>query len=595
MSRIAPLAAMMLFAALLLASPALAGTPAPNRAPGLAPGLAPEDAPPGLAIRIHKTSDEAGAPVVELTVRMPAAPGGVTELRITPDWGGVSTGGEDLKDLRAFSPSGEPLEVQTLEKARWSVEHGDVTDLELRYRFPANDHQASSDPSVYRRPVVNEDVFHTVGEFFIVTPEHLDADEPAAHEIEWTGFGESAGLACSFGAGPGPHRFESTLNELRHSIFLGGDVVVMEREVLGSPLTIAVQEHPWAFELDFFADMAASIVDTERAFFEDYGTPYYLISMIPVGAAVPGSLSFGGTGLHNSFSLGVQPGFDLEPGGFGYERMTHLLAHELLHEWNGRVLQRVQPEELCYWFSEGFTDFFTRRMLIRGGMIAPEDYVRALNGSLKEYWSSPARDLPNERVREEFWTDNFVQQLPYRRGDVVAIILDHALRSHSGGEESLDDLMRELVERGRAGWKVSNEEFFEIVAERTTPDVAAELQDLVLQGGAPTLDPETFAPCLKMRMVEVPRYDIGLDMEASVQAKTAKGVREGGPAHAAGLRDGDVLRGWSYQRGDTTQPVSFQVEAEGGVREVSYRPVSGTTLAPQFELVEAALDACDIL
>ena len=573
-------------------NPALALAPLVLSSPAL---LAQETVSKGLDCEFQRTDegDHTSRMLVRLT--FPPDADGVTELGIATDWGGVSTGGQDLEAMRVEALSGEALELVAIGDNRWQVAWGGAESLVLSYSIGSNDYQSDPDPATNRRPIVNEQLFHSIGELFLVTPEHLERGEPRANSVRWVGFGKDEGLACSFGVGAGPLRFESSLADLRQSVFLAGDITVFERDVLGRPLFLAIQDFDWGFDLDALADLASSIVDMERGFFDDFDRPFYLISMIPVGHTDPNSISFGGTGLTQSFSLAVQPGFDLEFGGEGYERMTHLLTHELFHEWNGRVLDRAAPEELCYWFSEGFTEFFTRRLRLRGGLIGLEEYVSSLNSSLSEYFTSPVREASNQRIKDDFWSDDFIKDLPYRRGDVVAILLDQAIRGTTGGERSLDDLMRELVERGASGWKVSTEEFLEIVEDETSGEVARALAEVLLDGGTPHLDPATFGPCLRMEHVEVPRYDPGFDFQSSFDEGIASGVREDGPAHAAGLRNGDLLVGWRYQSGATGQPITLQVRAETGVREVSYLPTSGGVLAPQFVVASPEDDSCAAL
>ena len=64
------------------------------------------------------------------------------------------------------------------------------------------------------------------------------------------------------------------------------------------------------------------------------------------------------------------------------------------------------------------------------------------------------------------------------------------------------------------------------------------------------------------------------------------GLEAGGPADAAGLREGLPLHGWSVRYGDTSTPVSFVVEENGERRRVAYLPVGTERLAvPRYEAV----------
>jgi hypothetical protein len=121
----------------------------------------------------------------------------------------------------------------------------------------------------------------------------------------------------------------------------------------------------------------------------------------------------------------------LEPGSDDAARIALLLAHEHFHHWNGGKIRMEETEQLAYWFSEGFTDFFARRILLRCGLFDVAEYVRRLNESLALYWTEPMRHEKNARIAADFWKVQSIGELPYRRGDLVALLLDHEIRATS--------------------------------------------------------------------------------------------------------------------------------------------------------------------
>jgi hypothetical protein len=82
-----------------------------------------------------------------------------------------------------------------------------------------------------------------------------------------------------------------------------------------------------------------------------------------------------------------------------------------------------------------------------------------------------------------------------------------------------------------------------------------------------------------MQQAEFRRFELGFDVAASIKARRLAGLVPGSAAAAAGLREGDVLKGWSIYGGDTERDALLQVERDGKVVDVSWRPVAATTVA----------------
>ncbi|OYU94691.1 MAG: hypothetical protein CFE45_20015, partial [Burkholderiales bacterium PBB5] len=82
--------------------------------------------------------------------------------------------------------------------------------------------------------------------------------------------------------------------------------------------------------------------------------------------------------------------------------------------------------------------------------------------------------------------------------------------------------------------------------------------------------PDTLGPCFKLGTGRQPEWWLGFDRNA-LSTGVASGVAPGGPAEAAGLRDGMAIRGYRVVHGDVSQPVWLQVQdSDGSLRTLSY-------------------------
>jgi predicted metalloprotease with PDZ domain len=525
---------------------------------------------PELLLRVH------------LTTR--GGSGRESAFEVSREWGGVSAGGEDLADLTAHGAGGRNLTVTHPEPHRWRVQHAPGESLFVTYVFHPNHNQESSSPEIHRRPIFNDHLFHVYGELGLLCPGHLNADARLHFTFRWDGF-EAAGwrTACSFATGPGPHAAEASLAEWREAVFMAGDFELLQRDVAGRPVEVALAGREWSFGMDEFADLVQRIVGLERGFFADYEYPYYLVTAIPVGSPKSGSRSLGGTGLTHSFSLAMQPDSKLHGDTAHGMDVAWLLAHEMFHNWCGHKIVPADPEQLGYWFSEGFTDFYARRLLLRGGLISLDEYVRGLNAKIADLEGSPVASAPNERIRADFWKSAVVKRLPYLRGDVVAAIADGAIRRASKGTQSLDDLMQALVREAGAGQlRMDTDAMLRRIEALTGEKVAASLRRTVVNGAPPDIAPDTFGPCLELRTVPLGTFDLGFDFERSRAEHRVTGVVPGSRAAAAGLQDGQQLAGWSLYQGNTEQPVQFTIVEGDAKRGITWMPLGPEKPTPQF-------------
>jgi len=529
------------------------------------------------------------APEVEIRTEVSGAASGETVFVVADEWGGVREGGEDLVPVRAAAAGGRELELERVEPHTWIVRHEPGERISLRYRIEANEHQTAEDIDTNRRPIVNRGLFHAYGHLALFVPEHLEGDEVRAVRFVWRGF-EQAGwkVVCSFGVPrDGLVETRTSLSKLQSALYMAGNLRLHELRPLGSPLVVALAGDRWGFRDEDFVILTGAIVETERAFFDDAGPDFYLVGLIPVGPELDGrSSSLGGTGLTQSFSLTMNPTAGLEGGGMS---VAALVAHELFHEWNGQVILREDPEELVYWFSEGFTNFYTRRLLLRAGLTEPADYVRSLNAALSAYLTSPVRNEPNERILKDFWNERHVKDLPYQRGDVVAMLIDHEIRAVSRGARSLDDLMRELVREAReSGQRVDTELLLAKFATHAWEGAADVLRRVIVDGDTATIPSDLFAGCLERDDVVEHPFEIGFDFERSSAEHVVRGVRAGSRAHAAGLRDEQPLRSWSVHWNDRERPVELVIESGGAERTISYLPHGAPLTLPRFSVLEEA-------
>jgi len=125
----------------------------------------------------------------------------------------------------------------------------------------------------------------------------------------------------------------------------------------------------------------------------------------------------------------------------------HLVAHELIHFWNGHTFAPVNQDE--EWLKEGFTDYLTILYRSRVGLDSPPLVYRKIENCLRRYLVSK-RLLQSPSTLQEAGHDKHKQRfLVYGGGTLIGIALDVRIRQATQNEKNLDDFLRAIFNEFR--------------------------------------------------------------------------------------------------------------------------------------------------
>lgn len=213
----------------------------------------------------------------------------------------------------------------------------------------------------------------------------------------------------------------------------------------GTHKEVSIQEGPFELLLalggenviaqeDDFAGMAGGVLD------------YYVDLMGDVPrlqsqeAAVTPVVIINEADMTDGEAIGNNISILLEPA--GNQMSQHIarliFAHEFFHLWNGKSF--MPSGEDGEWFKEGFTNYYALKALHHIGYLSDESYLELLAGLFyQRYVSDDAvgrLSMTSGQLKHEHWG------LIYSGGLLVAIAQDLQIRSATGNEKSVDDLMR---------------------------------------------------------------------------------------------------------------------------------------------------------
>ncbi len=321
---------------------------------------------------------------------------------------------------------------------------------QVRVRYEVLDLQTETEPFYQYccyKPILHKEYFHIQTGHLLATPDGYwqNPDDRKIVRFRWEGFPANWTLHNSFG----PDKAQSpalTNSELSVAIFVGGDFRRFTFKVKEQPVYLLTRGQWTQFSDDTLRNLLQRTVEGHRTFWNDHSDTIYSVTFLPINDApwteTSKSVSVGGSGLTNSFLS-----YATNNPGVSYDLMRYLWVHELMHHWVGGQIQNAQ-EEKQYWFSEGFTEYFTIKNSLRYGLISPDKFLSDLNNFSTEHYSSPMRRMPNDSMNyERFWNGGKEwEKLPYRRGCLYAFYLDNFLREKSKGVVNLDQMMRDILE-----------------------------------------------------------------------------------------------------------------------------------------------------
>ena len=262
----------------------------------------------------------------------------------------------------------------------------------------------------------------------------------------------------------------------------------------------------------------------------------------------------------NSTVIGADPFVFSDPE--AYRALLRLSAHELFHAWN---VKRIRPTVLgpfayerevhtsMLWFAEGFTRYYGWLLMARAGLSDEVDTLNYLGEHIRKLQESPGRKtMTVEQASWETWLkpedagNSYVDY--YVKGMLIAAVMDLEIRRISGGQRSVDTVMRELWARHlRLGTGLGPTELEQIFVSQGGA-AGTEITDLFRRyvHGFDEIDYNRHLGLAGYRL-EQSQTDAGGDIEATIGERPGDGaavldlVQAGGPAEKAGLSNGDVI------------------------------------------------------
>lgn len=545
---------------------------------GVARSAAP-DAAPSRTVAYQVTPELEHGRLADLRVDISLAgdADGQTRMRLPDRWSGAEELWRAIRDIEADGGKLKRLSNNEIE-----VAHAPGAPIRVSYKviqsFRGEMNVADGPPF---RAVVRPDRFTSLG-WALFAEVAGSLDRPVSFRWGDTPQGWTVGSDLDHGK-------VRTTGDLLDSVLVGGsNMQVVETEAAGGRIRIAMHGD-WRFTPEQLSGLMVRIADASADFWGDKDEDFF-VAVTPVVSDSGGGAQYG-VGLGDAFSLWATTEVR-EPG------LRHIVAHEHQHVWFPTRLGGVRTgrdEPLDYWLSEGFTDFYTLRLLLRSGLWTPEEFIADYNRILRDYANSPVVAAPNAIVPAGFWDDPHVADLPYQRGLMLATIWDHRLRRSSAGARDLDDVVLAMRERARTQSGQGNAvENLRAAYDQFGGSLDADFRNLVDAGQRVLLPEDLFGDCARIVTSEVRAFDRGFDSASTNAAGgVVAGVDPAGPAWRAGMRNGMRIIGRLSppSENDSRVELLYQVRDRDADRVIRYRPEGARTVTLQEVVLTPGMDA----
>jgi predicted metalloprotease with PDZ domain len=529
-----------------------------------------------MAITFSPAPSDSMAPLAVSLLMRPRADSALT-LQLPNEWAGRTQLFRDIVDLGTptrgarIDATDRPDRVRLIADPR--------RDVVVTWRVKATP-PTSSVPDGHNHSDVGRAWAQLVGHEALVLPA-LDDGTPVVVDFAFRGFDRAAVVATSFGAPSSPRATvtaRAPLGDLHNALYdigtMPGAVRRYRSPIAGGDFTILIRGH-LSIDDSALVNGVRRVAQVERGFWRTPPPPSYLVS---VGVAPRGNV--GGQRLANAFVANIDSARRMDDDVLG------LFAHELMHDWIGSgVLSEAPsiPDGSISWFTEGFTEFATHRVMRRAGLLSEADYLEAINHDLVEHAISMARDSSWTAIVNGRWRDGAMLREPYVRGELIGLELNAAMLRATNGHVSLDSTLRRLtLQRQRFPGGFTQETLMEQLGAHIGSAAARAIVEPILAGGPIALSADALGGCVVPTMVQRTTWDPGFDVDASIAAKRVVRARPGGPAASAGLRDSMPLLGVNITRGDPTRQISLRVRDGTDTTRVAYLPAGAPVAVQQW-------------
>jgi predicted metalloprotease with PDZ domain len=445
----------------------------------------------------------------------------------------------------------------------WKASRAVNGELVIRYRVPVeNTPTNGSIPPL--GPRIDGKGFSAAGQTFLAIPQSKSSYRIL---VRWdlSAMGPGASASSSFGDGD-VELPAGAASRLELAAFMAGHLNREPAIVTSDGFSAAWSGDP-GFDLRPLMQWTARLHTWMGTFFQTDGDPPYRVFLRynPANAG-------GGVAFPNSFVVTYGEGVTAES-------LKHILPHEMTHTWTANDLGK--------WYDEGDAVYYQALLPWRAGMISTAAYLDDINKTAARYYTNPELSTPEEKIIPNFWTDTWLNTLAYDRGAVYFAVLNGKIRRASGNKRSVDDLVRTMIHKARAGDTMTETTWIDLLRQEIGEE-GVRVHHSMMQGRLVIPESDDYGPCFRRVTKPIRRFELGFTPKSLLDGrKQVEALIDDSEAAKAGLKNGDIV---TYRtittegvKRDPTGTVTATVTRDGKSKLITFLPRGKAVDAFQWE------------
>jgi predicted metalloprotease with PDZ domain len=382
-----------------------------------------------------------------------------------------------LEEISATGQNGQALDLSKIRKNRWRIKQVGASEIRVTYRVYARAMSVQGNWVDRSFALIN-------GAATFLT---LAEQGPRPHEVRLIlppGWRTSA-TGLPLASNQEPHSYQAAdFDTLVDSPIYAGSPSTYEFQVDGVPHVLVNEGEGGLWDGPRSARDVEAIVRTQKAFWGSLPYKKYVFFNL---------LTETGGGLEHKNSTVLMASRWATRTRSGYLSWLNLVSHEYFHTWNVKRLRPVELGPFDYenevytpslWVAEGVTSYYDRLFVRRAGLCSVEEYLAGDPPAPGSDADKPTNDIERlqttpGRLVQSLESSSFDAWIKFYRRDentlnsgisyyvkgaVAAFLLDAKIRRATGGQKSLDDVMR-LAYARFSGSRGFTPEQFQAVAQ----------------------------------------------------------------------------------------------------------------------------------